>query len=270
MSSNEPRMIQLTVDPRRTASRVALAGATCAVVLVLLDLFVVYAHDGRVGPFREIFWLTAEETVGTWFSATLTLAVGMVLFAIGLVARRVETQGPAWVWHLLGGIFVYLSMDDAAQVHESLGTVLEHASGLPAPIAGLVDSFPTYHWQLLFGLPLLVLVYLLLGFAAPRVTTRPFRVMLITAVVILAAAVVLDFLEGLPSSHPMNLAERIVAAVDLSGPSHALFAVGPLDAVGHLLRVLEEFLEMLAMSLGLAALSGHLLDVGTPIRISRA
>jgi hypothetical protein len=270
MQEREVDSIAFELDARRASRTVAYVGLGAGVLLVLLDLVVVFAHDGRVGPFREIFWLTAEETVGTWFAASQTLLVGIVLIGIGLVARKVADQQPAWPWHLLGAIFVYLSMDDAAQVHESLGTVVEHATDLPQPLAGIVEAFPTYHWQLVFGLPLLALVYLVLGFAAPRLRCREAKRALIAAVCLLALAVVLDFLEGLPAGHPMNLAERIVGWVDLEAVSRAAFGEPAIITVGHLLRVVEEFVEMAAMTLLLALFTGHLVLTAVPLRLRRS
>jgi hypothetical protein len=258
---------ELGIDRRRVVAWILAVGVAAEVLLVCLDIFVVYSHRSPIGPFREIFWLTREETLGTWFAASQTLLVGLILGGVAVLARSRAGAGPSWLWAALAAIFVFLSADDAVQIHESVGTVVDHWGRQADGGLAALRSFPSYHWQLVFGLPLLALVYLLLGFAVPRLQRRSDRVLVIVAVVLLAVAVALDFLEGLDEGHPMNVAERLGIWLDMDRWTLEQFQTTSVATVGHFLRLLEEFIEMLAMTLLVAAFSSHLLSLASRLKI---
>ncbi|MGI8575099.1 MAG: hypothetical protein ACR2MA_07090, partial [Egibacteraceae bacterium] len=111
-------------EPTRTAVLSAPAPrdallATCALTALLLALGVAAALIGRTGPPEAVadiagrFLLGSEATVPAWYSSVLLLTGGALLIP---VAR----QRPAERWRFRGlaVIFVGLSIDETAQIHE--------------------------------------------------------------------------------------------------------------------------------------------------------
>jgi hypothetical protein len=98
------------------------------VVVALLHVFslVVNVVHRRVGaePFPHFDWLYAffdvdqEHNLPTWFSSTLLMVSALVLWHIGTVAVRYARH-----WKLLAGVFTFLAVDEAAQVHEAGNTL---------------------------------------------------------------------------------------------------------------------------------------------------
>lgn len=88
-------------------------------------------HDVLLGFVRQ-FDLDREGNVPTWFQSGLFLIAASLLAAIARV-RRQERAPYAWHWAALALIFVGLSADEAASLHEMavkpLRTLL-HARGL--------------------------------------------------------------------------------------------------------------------------------------------
>jgi hypothetical protein len=69
---------------------------------------------------RRNFNPSGEQTVGAWFTASVLLGCGLLLFAIAAQTRRTGGRY-AGHWWALGAIFVFLSVDDAVALHEQLG-----------------------------------------------------------------------------------------------------------------------------------------------------
>ncbi|HET7876233.1 MAG TPA: hypothetical protein VFN71_12010 [Methylomirabilota bacterium] len=107
----------LTVSPRRAAWLLggAVAGLVMAGVAGQISKHV-FGHDRLLG-FVRLFDLDAEANVPTWYaSVTLLLCAGL----LGLIARAESERGgrDATRWAVLALIFVGLSIDEAASIHE--------------------------------------------------------------------------------------------------------------------------------------------------------
>lgn len=89
----------------------------------------------------QIFDLDSENNVPTWYAALLwAIAAGLAL-----VSARREFSRPAvvrWSWTLLGGVFLLLSIDEAASLHERW---LDLAGDVVQDMTGVADSF-YYNW----------------------------------------------------------------------------------------------------------------------------
>lgn len=99
-----------------------LAAAALVVVgLAALMLIARYGfgYRGTTGVGR-LFTLDAESNLPTWFSSALLLAAALLLWLLG---RQGATEGGQRVrgyWYGLATIFTFLSIDETAQMHESL------------------------------------------------------------------------------------------------------------------------------------------------------
>lgn len=113
--------------------------------------------------------------------------------------------------------------------------------------------FPSYEWQLVV-LPLLVAAGLfMLFFLWREFRTRGERVLVFASAACMGLAVGLDFVEGLATRHPWNLRVWFAGEFDLH-----------LHAAAHYFQSMEEFLEMLAISLLLMLFLRYLIRISGP------
>lgn len=67
----------------------------------------------------ELFSLSYEANVPTWYASVLLFSCALVLGSIARIARAKRGQ-----WGILGAIFAYLSLDEAIEIHEHLGALV--------------------------------------------------------------------------------------------------------------------------------------------------
>jgi hypothetical protein len=105
--------------------RRALLGVAAAVSLMGLAAELVHyrvpAVRSRLVPF---FSLSLEVNFPTWYSALLLAGCGVALLAIAAGARQSGAPFRRH-WTLLGVVFLYMSLDEAVEIHEHLGGLLE-------------------------------------------------------------------------------------------------------------------------------------------------
>jgi hypothetical protein len=95
----------------------------------------------------EIFSLTHEGNVPTWFSTLLLVSVAGLSVMIALCQTEARTG-----WWGLGGLFLYLSIDEAAALHETFTTPLREALNL--------GGYLYFGWVLV-GVPFVLIMALL-------------------------------------------------------------------------------------------------------------
>ncbi len=111
--------------------------------------------------FRFMLNVTDETSLSTWATISVLLMVGIVCLGLFRAQKR-------WGWLLPGLLFVFLSADDGAMIHERVGALLhERVSAIIYPVYGETS---VYIWVLTVG-PLLVLF----GFGTLLFLFRTFR-----------------------------------------------------------------------------------------------
>ncbi len=111
--------LSLTIRPRTIAAALL---SVIAVLSVLNALTLVaefgFGHD-YVKGLSPMFRLNAEGNIPTFFSALLLLSAAAICAAVAIAARR--TGGRDWTgWAGLAAIALFLTLDEAAQIHELL------------------------------------------------------------------------------------------------------------------------------------------------------
>ncbi len=247
---------RLAINGQRLPGRLFIFCLVIELSLVLLDAVVNYGELTDLGPIQRLFNITREDGLATWFMVTQTFVAALVLWLIFLVHRsRCYGRWQVIAWGFLAGFFTYMAADDGAKIHERLGSVFSElnssaGSGMPDDLPGRLQAiFPSYDWQLV-ALPLLAGAGLfMLIFLWREFRDRKGRVLLFVAAGFMAIAVGLDFIEGLDDSHAWNAQVWIREAFDLSKYT-----------VRHFAKSLEEFLEMVAISLLLMLFTRHLIQ----------
>lgn len=201
-------------------------GALVAVHLLGLIPKHVLGHDTLLG-LLPLINMDGEMSLPAWFSSMLLLVCSALLGLIALDALR-EKEPFRRYWLGLALIFLYLSADEAASIHEKATTVMRYLFG--------VKGFLYYHGWLVPGSILLaafLLVYARFLKALPRSTRGN---LLLAGGIYVAGAVLGEVVSGVYE------------------------AAWGRDVLYSLLTTAEETLEMAGLVLLIRALLGHLSD----------
>lgn len=177
----------LSIEPAR-ATRV-LAAITAALVLLSTAGQVIKfttGHDHAKG-FIPLFHVATEGNVTTYFSALLLLSAAGLLAWIGWREREREGRFAAH-WLGLSVIFAYLSIDEAAALHEKA----------IIPVRELLDTSGVLYfaWIIPAGVLLVVLAVLYLRFYL-ELPGRSRRLFGLAALLFVGGAVGMEMLGGM-------------------------------------------------------------------------
>ena len=227
--------LQITIDTRQLLWLLFSSLLAIELLLVFLDLYVNWGKAADSSAIRRMFNITREDGLASLFAVTQTFVVALVLWAIFAVSTRDQGKKlERFGWLILAIFFTYMTIDDGAMVHERLGTASKNL-GEDSLISQVAGAFPSYAWQALFLLPLTIMGMFMLWFLWCTLTDKVSRIGIIAALSLFGIAVAMDYIEGLEHGYT-----PLADAYGWSGSS-----------VRHFAKSIEEFLEMLAMSLWL-------------------
>ncbi len=178
------------INPRK----VGLFLAICSLYLAVQSLFGEYLLenvlsgeiDSIVTLFIDLFSVNLEESIPTWYS-TLLLFSSAVLLAFIAAIKRKHKEPYAAHWIGLSILFLYLSMDEGAAIHEIFVDPLQAAFNTTGYLA--------FAWQIVF-VPLVVifaLLYLKFLFHLP---TRIRNLLILAGVLFVGGAVVVEAISA--------------------------------------------------------------------------
>jgi hypothetical protein len=98
------------------ARPLAIASATVAGAGLAVELVHTRSHADVVELLVELFSLSFESNVPTWYSSSLLFTCALALLAIARTARTHRRH-----WAGLAAGFFYMSLDEAIELHEHLG-----------------------------------------------------------------------------------------------------------------------------------------------------
>lgn len=165
--------LSLRLNPRA----IATALAVIAVLLALQSLFAEFLlstvlhfdFDKAPAALLDVLSVNVEESIPTWFS-TINLFVAACLLAWIALLKHTSGEPFRAHWAGLALIFLYLSADEGAAIHET-------ASG-PMKDAFDTSGFLEFGW-LLVGIPVVIvfaLVYIRFWLRLPEPTRRLFAI----------------------------------------------------------------------------------------------
>jgi hypothetical protein len=148
-------MYTLHVSPRKV-TLILLALVTGLLLGGVSTKYIKYVHGHDLGLVR-LFDLEGEGNLPSWYSSFLLLLSSALLGIIGLNRKR-EANPYGWHWLALALIFLYLSMDEGAGIHEMANPLIRRW----LKTTGYLDSVlrvirPVW---LLAGIPFAVIVFL--------------------------------------------------------------------------------------------------------------
>lgn len=235
------------VDAGRAGKVQFAACAATVVFLWWLDYYVNYSEWTDIGAIRRLCNMTREDALASWFQVTQTLLTGLTALLVWFSARHRR----AGRWHVAGWLvvalfFLYMAVDDGAQVHERIGTAFDE---LRERGVGPGVLFPSYAWQILFVPVLGGVGAFMFAFLWRTLRSPGARMAVLLAIALQVAAVGLDFQEGLAPDHSLNAFSAIVDRWDFTEFADRQFGETPFDTVTHFSQSLEEGLEMLSIAL---------------------
>jgi len=213
--------LEFEICPRKTltfliACNIALLLANCIVLFLKLYL----DHDYVYG-LVHLFDLSKESNIPSYYSAVLHLVAAFSLAFITLVNRKSDKPF-SLAWVSLAAAFLFLSYDEIASVHEAVGEVVD-------------SSFQTsgyfyFSWVIPYaiGTALLGLLYVPFLLALPKKIRILF---VVSGTVFVGAALGFEMFEAV--------------RVEAYGRDDVIYAI---------LYSIEEFLEMMGVSLFIYAL----------------
>ena len=107
--------------------------------------------DGIMTSLIDLFSVNSEESIPTWYS-TLVLFFSAILLAFIAAMKQKDQEPYRYYWVGLAFIFLYLSMDEGAAIHEIFSD--------PLQVTFNTTGYLAFGWQIAF-VPLLLLFVLL-------------------------------------------------------------------------------------------------------------
>jgi hypothetical protein len=98
------------LDWRKVRRRLLWAVAAVSGLGLAAEAWAARSHDGVIEALLPKLSLSYEANVPTWFSSSLLLACAVAAWLI-----------PGRHWKLIAGLAAYMSLDEAAELHEHLG-----------------------------------------------------------------------------------------------------------------------------------------------------
>lgn len=231
---------------RRPLFLIFLACVAIEVALVLLDLSVNWLKWSNTGAIRRLFNITREDGLASFFGIMQTAAVAVTLWLTWFLVKQHKSSSVSLNsagWLMLAIFLTYIAIDDGAMVHERIGTAFTSAN--------THLSLPTYGWQVVMGPLFAVMGIAMIGFLWRQGSTAIRRDWLIAAFLFMAIAVGLDYIEGMEDGYRL--------LIDQTG--------WRTKTISHFSKSIEEFLEMLGMSILLILFLRHLSYLASQLEI---
>ena len=152
--ANERRQVTLVLSPRKLALTLALVVLCLLLGHVITQSVKIYYGYNTLGGIIPEFDLNSENNIPTWYSSSALLLASALLAMIALVKLQwQETYARHWV--VLAVIFLFLSMDEAASIHEK-GSELALLIMPSLVDSGYLSRYLYFAW-VVFGIPFVLL-----------------------------------------------------------------------------------------------------------------
>ena len=200
---------------------------------VLIDAKAIRIQGG--GPFVNLFKLDGEGNIPALYSI-FALLLSSALIAIIAFAKKKEDAPYRLHWKALSIIFLFLSLDEAASLHEMTTKPLRSALN--------ASGFLLYTWVILGAVFVLIFVLAYLRFLAdlPRKTRNLF---LVAGAIFVGGALGMEMIGGYHRS--LYIGQRVL----LSRICNFILNY-------HMISVVEELLEMLGIVVFIYALMSYI------------
>ncbi|MBT8399697.1 MAG: hypothetical protein KJO98_04415 [Rhodothermia bacterium] len=264
--------VRLSIDADRVVRILLFTMVTVELLLVVLDYHVNYGRLIDLGPIRRLFNATREDSLASFVAVTQTILVAASLwFVYAISVARQAARRIRWSWLVIALFFSYMAVDDGALIHERVATVIDQtgaAGDSGAGGDGFGSWFPSYTWHVAF-MPVFGLLGLYMAFFLwNEMRTRAERLLVSVCVFSMAVAVGLDFVEGLEADHPLNVYSAISNSTAIGEWTAERFGRSGFQTLRHFSKVLEETIEIFAITALWVALLKYTFGTARNISVS--
>lgn len=224
-----------SISMKKLIRRIIIICLIFEIFLIFTDIFIASNMFILipVKSFRKIFNITGEHSLANFFSSIQTFCIGITLLCICFFIKA-ENQKKGIIWFFYGIFFMCIAIDDGIAFHESIGDWISYwINTHDSPVAELMSLYPSYRWHITVGPFLLLAGLFMLYFLWHELKGLKVRRILFVALLCVISAEMLDYLDGM--GKPVLLLQD-------------LFHVNSVIII-HLMRIVEEYLEMLSMTL---------------------
>jgi len=237
MSEGEIR----TISMQQWIKVIFISCVVIQILLVLCDYVFNYIDIFDDKSIRRIWNIARENSIPTWFSSMQAQVLGVTVFLIAIVQSRRISRIKMWSWFLVGFFFLWIGIDDVAELHEKLGGALERMvtkdNEEPGGLIGFLLKNPSFSWHT-FIAP----VFALCGLGIVAFLWTAFWRLNLARYLVLGfgcwvMAQSLDFIEGLDNIDDFYDSIKEYLSIKRS------------YGVPHTFKVVEEVLEMFGTTL---------------------
>ena len=226
--------MEIKVEPKQVAVTLLWVVGALTLINSVEIFFYFYLDDDSLYGLVDLFDFAIEGNIPSFYSAVAILSCSALLALITRV-NWCKPGGDRYYWLALTLIFLFLAVDEAVAIHETIGSFFEryfHAAG-----------FFYFMWVVPYGVAIAVLGFVFLKFvlALPKHTRMQF----------VAAGTI--FLTGAVGIEMFGAREA-----DLYGTDTITYCV---------LYTFEEMFEMLGIVLFIYALLTHLVELTGGLRL---
>jgi hypothetical protein len=179
-------MMEIKIEPKKTAF-FFLSIVGFLVVMQCLTLYLFFHTDSeKVIYLFRWFDLDIEQNIPSFYSA-FAILISSLLFSVIAFFEKNISRGRALRWCGLALVFLFLSIDEAFELHESIGDITENYINA----TGLL-YFP---WVIPYSFMTLVFASLYFRFLL-RLPKKTARLLFLSGTIYITGAIFLDMLGG--------------------------------------------------------------------------
>jgi len=228
------------IDMQKLIKIIFITCIAMQIFLIIFDYIFNYLDVFDEKGIRRIWNIARENSLPTWFSSTQTQLLGVTVFFIAIVQAPYISRFKLGMWLFIGLFFLWIGIDDSAEIHEKLGGALERMAkkdGNQGVIIEFLLKNPSFPWH-----TLIAPIFALCGLIVTIFLWTTFWQLKLTRYLVLgfgcwAIAQGIDFTEGLKNIDEFY--ESIQKSLDIERKY----------AISHTSKVIEEILEMFGTTL---------------------
>ena len=224
----------ISISPKRVAQILLVVIVLLILASVMGNLSNLFSIDNYLlaearDAFIRLFLVNGEANIVAWYSS-LALFISSFLLGIITLRKKLEKDSFVYHWGILSLIFLYLSVDEAAVIHEMSNLPLRYLFGA----SGVFH----YAWIIPAGIAVLIFGIAYLKFLI-HLPSKSKRLFIIAGIIFVYGSLGANAISGL--------------IIDFFGPGQKIT-----DNMLLINRTLGEFMEMLGIVIFIYALLDYL------------
>jgi hypothetical protein len=179
--------MNIDISSNRITKVLALVALCLTLTGTAVELIPYYSgHDNPFGLVRQ-FDLNGEANIPAWYSSFLLLLCS-VLLAMIASAKKISGDKYGFHWQAMSIIFLFLAIDETAQIHEMITVQVRNSGFRPSGIF-------YYSWVIPYGIAFIIFVVSFLRFLV-HLPIKTRWLFIIAAAIYVAGALGMEMVAG--------------------------------------------------------------------------